>query len=102
MFQPRHFFGTQSVAIGVVNEQGDRPRLRDLRRWAAFLFCAFFFWVPSMGRQESTVDVSEMIDSFPLHRWDTSSCEYNGDLYEAAGAADATACSRIGSCGGLR
>ena len=25
----------------------------------------------------------------------------NRDLYEAAGAADATACSRIGSCGGF-
>jgi hypothetical protein len=28
--------------------------------------------------------------------------ERNSDLDEAAGAADAAACSRIGSCGGLR
>jgi hypothetical protein len=27
--------------------------------------------------------------------------EFNRDLYEAAGAADASACSRIGSCGGV-
>jgi hypothetical protein len=31
----------------------------------------------------------------PVRQW----C--NRDLYEAAGAADATACSRIGSCGGV-
>jgi hypothetical protein len=35
------------------------------------------------------------------HRTHNPSMRY-GDLYEAAGAADAAACSRIGSCGGLR
>jgi hypothetical protein len=39
--------------------------------------------------------------NFPLDGADDFIDERNGDLYEAAGAADATACSKISSDGGM-
>jgi hypothetical protein len=55
----------------------------------------------------SELDLADNLGETPTYRTQTGirvgeDFECNRDLYEAAGAADATACSRIGSWGGLR